>query len=123
MLKTSPAGAEVRVDGVMIGLTPKFWFGESDGNEHEFTFTRRGYAVGRYRFVPVQSGIIHAQLEPIGEDNPDAGIKAQIAPTFAPDASVTPDASVAPPETVLSVDAAPVAAPETPPATPKGPQP
>ncbi len=120
MLRTTPHGAEARVDGVLIGLTPTFWFGESDGREHEFTFTRRGHAVGRYRFVPVQSGIIHAQLEPVAQDNPDAGIKPQIAPTFAPDAAV-----VAPPPTVLTPDAAPAPLDATvaPPPTGPGPQP
>ncbi|MEJ7596739.1 MAG: hypothetical protein WKG01_02415 [Kofleriaceae bacterium] len=122
-LKTQPQGADVRIDGVLIGQTPKFWFGESDGNEHEFTFTRSGYAIARFRFVPVQSGIIHAQLVAIGEDNPDAGINAQV---FPPDASVPLaipiDASVAPPETVLSVDAAPAPV-DTAPVAPRGPEP
>ena len=116
-LKTTPAGAEARVDGVLIGLTPTFWFGESDGREHEFTFTRRGYATGRYRFVPIQSGVVHAQLEPVAEDNPDAGIKPQFAPVFAPDAAPV----IIPPETVLTPDAAPVMDGTAP--TAPGPQP
>ena len=119
MLRTTPHGADARVDGVYIGLTPTFWYGDSDGREHEFTFTLRGYATGRYRFVPVQSGIIHAQLEPVAEDNPDAGIKPQIAPNFAPDAAV-----VTPPPTVLTPDAAPVMdATAAPPPTSPGPGP
>lgn len=120
-LKTTPVGAEARVDGVLIGLTPTFWFGESDGREHEFTFTRRGYATGRYRFVPIQSGVVHAQLEPVAEDNPDAGIKPQFAPVFAPDAGF-----VTPPETVLTPDAGPTvmdAAVAPSPPTAPGPQP
>ena len=116
-LKTTPVGAEARVDGVLIGLTPTFWFGESDGREHEFTFTRRGYATGRYRFVPIQSGVVHAQLEPVAEDNPDAGIKPQFAPVFAPDAAPV----IIPPETVLTPDAAPVMDGTAP--TAPGPQP
>src|SRR5665647_1116570 len=61
MLRSTPNGAMAAVDGVQVGPTPSYWFGEADGREHEFTFVRPGYAVARYRFVPIQSGLIHAR--------------------------------------------------------------
>ena len=75
ILKSSPAGAMAAVDGVQLGPTPTYWpAGEADGREHEFTFVLRGFAVARYRFVPIASGVIHARLEPIAEERPvDAG--------------------------------------------------
>ena len=72
-LRSSPPGAQVAVDGTVIGNTPSFWSGNADGREHEFVFTMRGYAIARYRFVPVTSGVIHGRLDPIHEDN-DAGV-------------------------------------------------
>ena len=100
VLKSSPTGATAAVDGVQVGLTPAFWFGESDGREHEFTFVLRGYAVARYRFVPVSSGVVHARLEHVTEDHIDAGAEPVLV-VPRPDAVV-----VAPPATVLTPDAA-----------------
>ena len=73
VLRSSPTGAMAAVDGVPIGPTPTNWTGVADGTPHQFTFTRSGYAFARYRFVPITSGVIHARLEPIGEDG-DAGV-------------------------------------------------
>ncbi|HEU0035688.1 MAG TPA: hypothetical protein VFQ53_33985 [Kofleriaceae bacterium] len=129
MLKSSPPGAMAAVDGVQIGTTPRYWYGESDGLEHEFTFVLRGHAVARYRFVPLQSGVVHARLEAIAEEALDGGLEPQIAPTLAPDAAVV---APPPPPTVLTpvpaVDAGaatvPDAATVTPPLRPgAGPQP
>jgi hypothetical protein len=71
-LRTTPAGARATVDGVPIGTTPAFWSGDANGHDHEFTFVLDGrqpngqrYAVARYRFVPVTSGILHVRLEPL----------------------------------------------------------
>jgi hypothetical protein len=97
MLKSTPPGATVFVDGQNVGVTPKYWAGIADGNEHDFAFTRPGYALARYRFVPVSNGTLHASLERVGDDTPsDGGLEPMIAPKFAP------DAAVAPPPTVLS---------------------
>jgi len=75
MLKSTPPGAMAAVDGVQMGPTPTYWpAGEADGREHEFTFVLRGFAVARYRFVPISSGVVHARLEAIVEDRPDAGV-------------------------------------------------
>src|SRR5258706_15080364 len=52
-LRSSPTGAQAAVDAGSIGITPTFWAGQADGREHEFTFDLRGYALSRYRFVPV----------------------------------------------------------------------
>ena len=129
-LRSSPPGATAAVDGTVVGTTPAYWAGDADGREHEFTFDLRGYALARYRFVPVTSGVIHARLEPIS-DEPDAGVAAEqalpktgsvlVAPPPAP---VAPDAYVAPPPPVVPPDAA-AAAPdaEIPAPPPMGPQP
>ena len=101
MLKSEPAGATVLVDGENLGVTPKYWSGVADGNEHEFAFTKPNYALARYRFVPITSGVLHATLERVSlGEAPDAGLEPIIAPKYAPDAAV-----VAPPPTVLTPDA------------------
>lgn len=101
-LRSTPPGAQIAVDGAVIGTTPAFWSGMADGREHEFVFTLRGHAIARYRFVPVTSGVIHPRLEPIAEE-PDAGVlpppevvphphqPSAIAPPSAPP-TLTPDA-------------------------------
>lgn len=78
-LRTTPSGARATIDGVPIGMTPTFWAGDANGKEHEFTFVYDGrtptgqrFAVARYRFVPVTSGIIHVKLEPLVGDEPAA---------------------------------------------------
>ena len=71
-LRSTPAGALVAVDGAVLGYTPAYWMGTADGREHEFVFTLRGYAIARYRFVPLTSGVIHGRLERITEEV-DAG--------------------------------------------------
>lgn len=112
-LRSTPPGAQVAVDGVVIGNTPAYWSGMADGREHQFLFTLRGHGIARYRFVPVASGVIHARLEPIVEQ-PAAGVPppevvpqppAHLAPPPAvvkpveqpPAPLLTPDAAVPPP--------------------------
>jgi len=115
MLKSSPTGAMAAVDGVQVGITPAYWYGDADGREHEFTFVLRGHAVGRYRFVPIQSGTVHAKLEPVVQDLViDAGIdpvtQPVTQPAFTP-AHPEPPAPIEsppPPDTVVTpVDTAP----------------
>ncbi len=111
-LKSEPHGALAAVDGRPIGTTPTYWAGEADGLEHEFTFTLRGHASARYRFVPVTSGVLHVRLTPVAE-TPDGGLEPLIAPSFAPDAAgLPPDAAPVAPPPVAPPPAAP------PPATP-----
>lgn len=131
-LKSDPSGATVFVDGENLGQTPKYWSGVADGSEHEFAFTKPDYALARYRFVPITSGVLHATLERVSSgETIDAGLEPIIAPKFAPDAAVAPpptvltDAPVAPPKVDAGneVDAPPArptgdAAPASP-----GPQP
>ena len=105
-LRSSPSGAMAAVDGVPVGATPTFWNGTADGRPHDFTFTRSGYAFARYRFVPITSGVVHARLEPIGEDG-DAGVPP--APEPAAPAPFTPAAPPAAPPP----DAAPRPTPPT----------
>ena len=111
MLRSTPTGAIAAVDNVQLGPTPTYWFGDADGREHEFTFVRPGYTVARYRFVPVQSGLIHARLEPVGDDHPDGGLGVEVAPVFTPDA-----AAVSPPPTVITPSAPPAPPAPAPPA-------
>jgi hypothetical protein len=113
-LRSSPGGAQAAVDGQPVGNTPAFWAGDADGREHTFTFVSRGYAAAIYRFVPVASGVIHARLEPITDENSDAGVPP-------PELVQPPPAAIAPPPTV--VQPAPDAAPPSLPASPVGPTP
>jgi hypothetical protein len=132
-LRSTPPGAQVAVDGMVLGNTPAFWSGMADGREHEFVFTMRGHAIARYRFVPVASGVIHGRLDPIHEDS-DAGTATpppevmpprppttpSVNPPSAPPTIVQPDApiSVTPP----GASPAPAPAPESG-SAPVGPQP
>ena len=89
ILRSTPQNADVSVDGVNLGSTPAYWNGTADGREHEFVFVLPGHAVARYRFVPITSGVIHARLEPISDDQgsgsdvpqPTPMIPAPIPPT------------------------------------------
>jgi hypothetical protein len=117
-LRSSPPGATAAVDGTPVGTTPAYWGGDADGREHEFTFDLRGYALARYRFVPITSGVIHARLDPIAEET-DAGVPAEQAlPKTGsvlvnpPPAPVTPDAQVAPPSPPLTPPDAASGAPQ-----------
>jgi hypothetical protein len=102
MLRSTPPGAMAAVDGVQVGYTPAYWYGESDGREHEFTFVRANHAVARYRFVPIQSGTVHVRLEPVAAAPlGDAGAGEDMA--LPP-----PEPAVPPPATVLAPDASPL---------------
>lgn len=76
MLRSTPPGARVIVDGAPTGTTPTLWTGDANGREHEYTFSLPGFATARYRFVPVTSGVVHARLDPVPSDEvqPDAGV-------------------------------------------------
>jgi len=112
-LRSTPPGAEVAVDGVVVGTTPTYWPGDADGREHEFTFALAGHAIARYRFVPVTSGVLHARLEPVVEEpkpgdseaepEPPAPSAARPAPAPAPAPAPSPaPPAPLPPPTVLS---------------------
>jgi len=93
-LRSTPPGAQVAVDGTVLGSTPAYWNGMADGREHEFVFTMRGYAIARYRFVPVASGVIHGRLDPIIAET-DAGVQTPPPEVLAPHAQPSP--SINPP--------------------------
>ncbi|MDB4955896.1 MAG: hypothetical protein JWO36_3465 [Myxococcales bacterium] len=124
-LRSTPSGASAIVDGVFVGVTPAFWSGEADGHEHEFTFVKPGYALARYRFVPVSSGVVHARLEPISEDIIDAGTPAELAPGPAanPPIVVPAPAPIAPRPPIVPPAAAPLDAASAEPRPSLGPQP
>jgi hypothetical protein len=63
VLRSSPPGAIASIDGRAIGNTPTFWHGAADGKPHEYTFTKKGYSMARYRFVSTQSGVVHGSLK------------------------------------------------------------
>ena len=129
-LRSTPPGAQVAVDGTVLGSTPAFWSGMADGREHEFVFTMRGHAIARYRFVPVASGVIHGRLDPIHEET-DAGVVAPPPEVVPPRPPTTPSVNPpsAPPTIVPDGAPGPVPGPvgPTPSAgsndTPVGPQP
>jgi hypothetical protein len=105
ILKSSPPGAQAAVDGVIVGHTPAYWYGESDGREHEFTFVLGGHTSARYRFVPIQSGTVHAKLDLVSDEVPDAGVDpvtSQKQPTFTPDPRPAPLDTPKPPDTVIT---------------------
>ena len=62
ILRSSPTGAIAAVDGVPVGPTPAVWEGATDGRPREFTFVLPGYSIARYRFIPMQSGVVHGTL-------------------------------------------------------------
>jgi hypothetical protein len=102
-LRSSPAGARAAVDGVPVGNTPTHWTIEADGSEHEFTFDRPGFALARYRFVPVQSGVIHARLEPVAAEEPEVAPPDVVAPGSPTPREPAPvPAPTPPPPTVVS---------------------
>ena len=110
-LRSTPAGAQVAVDGTVIGNTPSFWNGTADGREHEFVFTMRGHAIARYRFVPVASGVIHGRLDPIQVET-DAGVTAAPPEVVPPRTPTTP--SINPPSappTIVPDAASPTTSP------------
>jgi len=113
-LRSSPPGALAAVDGQQIGRTPTY-APVTSGVEHEFTFVLDGYAFGRYRFVPIQSGVVHATMGPVSGDV-DAGVPLppEMARTPSPpppvDAAVPPPPPppptlIAPPSVAIPVDA------------------
>lgn len=77
VLRSSPPGAIASIDGKAIGTTPTFWHGPADGKAHEYTFTKQGYAMARYRFVSTQSGVIHGSLKALVVGSEDADNKAR----------------------------------------------
>jgi hypothetical protein len=72
-LRSSPPGAMAAIDGKLIGHTPAFWEGEATGKAMDFTFVLHGYAMARYRFVPVTDGVVHGQLTKLVAPTADAG--------------------------------------------------
>jgi hypothetical protein len=108
-LRSTPPGAQVAVDGRVLGNTPAYWNGTADGREHEFVFTMRGYAIARYRFVPISSGVIHGRLEPTQQET-DAGVLAPPPEVVPPQPLATPSANPpSAPPTIVPDAAAPVA--------------
>jgi hypothetical protein len=108
-LRSSPSGAEVAVDGKVVGNTPTFSSVMADGGAHEFTFMLPHHTVARYRFVPVTSGVIHARLDPVIDEPP------QQADDDSPESAPAPAAGsdlVNPPPSPVKPDA--VAPPSTP---------
>jgi hypothetical protein len=71
-LRSTPSGALAAVDGSIIGRTPTLWEGEFTGQEREFTFVLPGYAIARYRFAPITSGVVHGRLDRATDG--DAGV-------------------------------------------------
>ena len=132
ILRSTPSGAVAAVDGVTVGPTPAYWGGATDGHSHDFTFTLAGYELAYYRFVPITSGVVHARLVPVGEDNnphPGADPEARPSrrnpappPTVIDPPSAPPPAPAPAPAPAPEPALAPAASPASPP-SPLGPQP
>lgn len=122
-LRSTPSGAQVAVDGTVLGSTPTYWSGVADGNEHEFVFTMRGYAIARYRFVPVASGVIHGRLERIHEE-PRSGVLVPPPEVVPPQPPRRPSANppTAPP-TIVNTPMPDASAPGAPAPEPAAPEP
>ena len=120
LLRSTPSGATVAVDGVILGQTPSYWEGDFTGREREFTFVMPGYAMARYRFVPTTNGIVHGRLTKIlDQDTAPAIPKPPGSPATPPPATPShppaptpppapPPAPVAPPDAAPAPAAAPV---------------
>jgi hypothetical protein len=121
-LRSTPSGAIAAVDGLEVGTTPTFWTADFTGREHEFTFVRAGYAVARYRFVPITNGVVHARLERVADEG-DGHVPAIPRPELPPEPPPPPppvdarppppppppaDASIDAPAPDAEVDAAPL---------------
>ena len=120
LLRSSPSGATAAVDGLVVGRTPTYWEGEFTGREREFTFVLPGYAMARYRFVPIANGVVHGRLNKIvGE--PDAGAPPAAAP--GPAGAPTPAAPSPTPAAPSPTPAAPSPTPAAPSPTPAAPSP
>ena len=116
MLRSTPPGAKAAVDGVPMGNTPAYWSGEADGREHEFTFELAGYSMARYRFVPITSGIVHARLQRVADEQPHPEPPPEIAPRPPVNSSALapqpgPTAPAPPPTIVAPIDGAPAPGP------------
>lgn len=132
LLRSTPSGATVAIDGLAVGRTPVYWEGESTGGERELTFTLPGHGVARYRFVPITSGVVHGRLEPLaGAPGAPPRAKGAVGAAAAgagaaADSVGTPSASAAPsprsptpaldspPTPALDSPPAPVASPAAP---------
>jgi len=116
LLRSSPVVARVSVDGRPLGNTPQLWQGEADGRPHEFTFQADGYALARYRFLPVTSGIVHASLEVMTDESNvvQAPPEVQRAPDPAHPLPPPVDDALAPLALPPDAPAAPVVAPAPP---------
>jgi len=120
ILRSTPSGARVAVDGVELGVTPTMWMGET-GAPHEFTFVLAGHALARYRFVPVASGLVHPRLEPVAEpvNAPRPPPPQMVAPQPAPSTVMQPE----PPLSAPPSDAPTAPNPKEPGPTAPGPMP
>lgn len=71
ILRSSPPGAVASIDGRPVGTTPTYWAGTADGRPRDVTFALPGYAVARYRFIAVRSGVVHGSLRRLSKPEPD----------------------------------------------------
>jgi len=133
VLRSTPGGARVFVDGDDKGVTPVLWQG--DTGEHVFTFVKKDHAMARYRFFAITSGVVHARLDPVIEDvktgtPPPELVQPQVPapPTLvSPDAAtprvMAPPVDAAVPQAPVMIDAASPPAIDAPSGSPVGPTP
>jgi|GEM_PF-6494619 len=71
VLRSTPSGATVSVDGAIVGITPTFWRGAKIPAAREFRFDLERHQTADFTFVPIKSGVLHPSLVPT-RDKADA---------------------------------------------------
>ena len=103
-LRSTPSGARPRSTACRSARRPRSGAAPRTAASTSSRSYSTGHAIARYRFVPITSGVIHARLEPVGEEV-DAGVPAvEVTPPPPPPVHTAPP----PPPTVIApADAAP----------------
>ena len=70
ILRSTPTGAIVAVDGRHVGITPTSLQLPDDGALHEFSFALAGHSPWKVRFAPIKDGVIHGHLRPFPAATP-----------------------------------------------------
>jgi hypothetical protein len=95
-LRSSPSNAVVSIDGVAIGRTPTVWEGPAAHKSREFTFVLPGYAMARYRFVPITSGVVHGTLTKLAAEPAEPAAEVDVDDPAGAGGAASPPAGAPP---------------------------